>query len=97
MSEVLVLNGPNLGRLGMRQPEIYGTTTYPELVALCEQWGEALGLRVVVRQSNHEGELLDWCMNTSDAEFRRRSPQALGFKGVVEKQCGQQLRRPFKI
>lgn len=44
-----------------------------------------------------EGELLDWCMNTSDAEFRRRSPQALGFKGTVEKQCGQQLRRPFKI
>lgn len=44
-----------------------------------------------------EGELVDWCMNTSDAEFRTRSPQALGFKGVVEKQCGQQLRRPFRL
>jgi 3-dehydroquinate dehydratase-2 len=67
MSEVLVLNGPNLGRLGKRQPEIYGTTTYPELVALCEQWGEALGLRVVVRQSNHEGELLDWLNDAADS------------------------------
>ena len=67
MSDVLVLNGPNLGRLGKRQPEIYGTTTYPELVALCEQWGEALGLRVVVRQSNHEGELLDWLNDAADS------------------------------
>ncbi|MEI2821492.1 MAG: type II 3-dehydroquinate dehydratase [Marmoricola sp.] len=67
MSEVWVLNGPNLGRLGKRQPEIYGTTTYPELVALCEQWGEALGLRVVVRQSNHEGQLLDWLNDAADS------------------------------
>ena len=42
---VLVLNGPNLGRLGRRQPEIYGTTTYDELVALCEGWGRELGVR----------------------------------------------------
>ena len=67
MSEVLVLNGPNLGRLGKRQPEIYGTTTYPELVALCEQWGEALGLSVVVRQTNHEGQLLDWLNDAADS------------------------------
>jgi 3-dehydroquinate dehydratase-2 len=51
----------------MRQPEIYGTTTYPELVALCEQWGEALGLSVVVRQTNHEGELLDWLNQAADS------------------------------
>jgi 3-dehydroquinate dehydratase II len=57
---VLVLNGPNLGRLGRRQPEIYGHTTYAELVALCEGWGSDLGLQVEVRQTNHEGELLDW-------------------------------------
>ena len=67
MSEVWVLNGPNLGRLGKRQPEIYGTTTYPELVALCEQWGEALGLSVVVRQTNHEGQLLDWLNDAADS------------------------------
>jgi 3-dehydroquinate dehydratase-2 len=65
---VLVLNGPNLGRLGRRQPEIYGTTTYDELVALCEGWGRELGLEVEVRQTNHEGELLDWLNEAADSE-----------------------------
>jgi 3-dehydroquinate dehydratase-2 len=63
---VLVLNGPNLGRLGRRQPEIYGTTTYPELVTLCESWGRELGLEVEVRQTNHEGVLLDWLNAAAD-------------------------------
>ena len=65
---VLVLNGPNLRRLGRRQPEIYGTTTYDELVALCEGWGRELGLEVEVRQTNHEGELLDWLNEAADSE-----------------------------
>jgi 3-dehydroquinate dehydratase-2 len=65
---VLVLNGPNLGRLGRRQPEIYGHTTYDELVALCEGWGRDLGLEVEVRQTNHEGELLDWLNAAADEE-----------------------------
>lgn len=63
---VLVLNGPNLGRLGRRQPEIYGSTTYAELVARCEDWGRGLGLEVEVRQTNHEGELLDWLNAAAD-------------------------------
>jgi 3-dehydroquinate dehydratase II len=63
---VLVLNGPNLGRLGRRQPEIYGSTTYDELVAACEEWGRDLGLDVEVRQTNHEGELLDWLNLAAD-------------------------------
>ena len=63
---VLVLNGPNLGRLGRRQPEIYGRTTYDELVGLCEGWGRDLGLEVEVRQTNHEGELLDWLNEAAD-------------------------------
>ena len=58
--KVLVLNGPNLGRLGRRQPEIYGTATFDELTQKCVEWGRALGVDVVVRQTNHEGELLDW-------------------------------------
>lgn len=66
MSRVLVLNGPNLGRLGRRQPEIYGTTTYAELVEMCESWGSGLGLEVEVRQTNHEGELLDWLNEAAD-------------------------------
>jgi len=64
--KVLVLNGPNLGRLGRRQPEIYGHTTYHELVELCVDWGRDLGLEVEVRQTNHEGELLDWLNTAAD-------------------------------
>lgn len=63
---VLVLNGPNLGRLGRRQPEIYGTTTYDELAERCRRWGAELGLEVEVRQTNHEGELLDWLNSAAD-------------------------------
>ena len=66
MTRVLVLNGPNLGRLGRRQPEIYGSTTYAELAELCVEWGAALGLEVEVRQTNHEGELLDWLNTAAD-------------------------------
>jgi len=66
--KVLVLNGPNLGRLGRRQPEIYGTTTHDELAALCREWGAELGLEVELRQTNHEGELLDWLNQAADDE-----------------------------
>ncbi|MGN6252808.1 MAG: type II 3-dehydroquinate dehydratase [Marmoricola sp.] len=63
---VLVLNGPNLGRLGRRQPEIYGLTTHEQLVQRCHAWGEELGLDVEVRQTNHEGALLDWLNTAAD-------------------------------
>jgi 3-dehydroquinate dehydratase-2 len=63
---VLVLNGPNLGRLGRREPDVYGPTTYADLVALCEQTGAALGLAVQVRQTEHEGELLGWLHEAAD-------------------------------
>lgn len=63
---VWVLNGPNLGRLGRRQPEIYGHTTHAELVDLCVAWGTALALDVEVRQTNHEGVLLDWLNEAAD-------------------------------
>lgn len=66
MRTVLVLNGPNLGRLGRRQPEIYGTTTHAELAAQCVEWGAALGLDVEVRQTNHEGHMLDWLNAAAD-------------------------------
>ena len=64
--KVLVLNGPNLGRLGRRQPEIYGTTTMRDLARLCEEWGSDLGLEVEVRQTNHEGLMLDWLNEAAD-------------------------------
>jgi 3-dehydroquinate dehydratase-2 len=66
MKQVLGLNGPNLGRLGRRQPEIYGSTTHAELADLCVGWGSEVGLEVEVRQTNHEGELLDWLNTAAD-------------------------------
>ena len=65
---VWVLNGPNLGRLGRRQPEIYGTTTHAELAERCRAWGAGLGLAVEVRQTNHEGVLLDWLNAAADEQ-----------------------------
>jgi len=65
-TSVLVLNGPNLGRLGRRQPDIYGTTTHDQLSVLCVGWGRDLGLHVEVRQTNHEGEMLDWLNTAAD-------------------------------
>ncbi|MDH3607214.1 MAG: type II 3-dehydroquinate dehydratase [Acidimicrobiia bacterium] len=59
MKSVLLLNGPNLNLLGSREPEIYGTTTLPELEAMVVEWGRGLGIAVASFQSNHEGALLD--------------------------------------
>lgn len=67
MTAVLVLNGPNLGRLGTREPAVYGSTTHADLVDLCERTGTELGLAVEVRQTDHEGELLGWLHAAADA------------------------------
>lgn len=64
---VLVLNGPNLGRLGRREPDVYGSTTHDELVALIEREADALGLKAVVRQSDNEADLLGWIHAAADA------------------------------
>jgi 3-dehydroquinate dehydratase II len=64
---VLVLNGPNLGRLGRREPEKYGTTTYPELVRLCQETGTGLGLDVEVRQTDAEHQMIGWVHEAADA------------------------------
>lgn len=66
MSTVHVLNGPNLGRLGTREPEIYGTGTYADLVALCERTAEELGVSVVVRQTDDEATLIGWLHAAAD-------------------------------
>ena len=57
---VLVLNGPNLNLLGTREPEVYGSTTLADIEADCASVGQQLGLRVDCRQSNSEGQLVDW-------------------------------------
>lgn len=57
---VYVLNGPNLNLLGTREPEIYGTQTLDDIAGMLEDRGRALGLEIDMRQSNHEGHLIDW-------------------------------------
>jgi 3-dehydroquinate dehydratase-2 len=66
VTNVLVLNGPNLSRLGTREPETYGSTTYAELEALCVRGGAELGLEVTVHQSEHEGRLIEWLHGAAD-------------------------------
>jgi 3-dehydroquinate dehydratase II len=64
---VNVINGPNLGRLGRREPDVYGSTTHEQLATLIEREAIALGLEAVVRQSDNEAQLLDWIHAAADA------------------------------
>ncbi|GGL13458.1 type II 3-dehydroquinate dehydratase [Mangrovihabitans endophyticus] len=66
MTRVYVLNGPNLGRLGSRQVDVYGLTTYRDLVRLCQDTGAGLGLDVEVRQTDAEHEMLAWLHAAAD-------------------------------
>jgi 3-dehydroquinate dehydratase II len=67
MASVLILNGPNLNLLGTRKPEVYGTTTLADVEKLCTDAAAKLGLDVDFKQSNHEGQLIDWIHETGAA------------------------------
>ena len=66
MNKVLVLNGPNLGRLGSREPEVYGSATFADLKATVEDAAAQLDLQVDVRQTNEEAELVAWLHEAVD-------------------------------
>lgn len=68
--QVLVLNGPNLGRLGSREPDVYGATSYAGLVETCQALGKELGFDVDVRETNDEGEMIRWLHEAADGSVR---------------------------
>ena len=63
---VYVLNGPNLGRLGRRQVDVYGATSYADLAAMCERAGKELGLDVLAKQTDAEHEMIAWLHAAAD-------------------------------
>lgn len=63
---VLILNGPNLNRLGKRQPEIYGSTTLADIETQLQLQAKELGITISCKQSNHEGELVEWIHEAAD-------------------------------
>ncbi|MBD8037014.1 type II 3-dehydroquinate dehydratase [Solibacillus sp. A46] len=66
--KLLILNGPNLNRLGMREPEIYGAETLDDVKVKCEALASSFDASIDFRQSNHEGVLIDWIHEAADTE-----------------------------
>jgi 3-dehydroquinate dehydratase-2 len=94
--KVNVINGPNLGRLGKRQPEVYGSTTHDDLVALIEGEAAALGLDVSIRQSDSEAELLGWIHQAADdGEPVVLNAGALTHTSVALRDACAELRAPL--
>ncbi|MDM4718511.1 type II 3-dehydroquinate dehydratase [Micromonospora sp. WMMA1363] len=93
---VYVLNGPNLGCLGTRQPAVYGGTSYADLVELCERTGRGLGLDVTVRQTDAEHELLGWLHRAADEEAAVvLNPAAWSHYSIALRDACAMLRAPL--
>ncbi|WP_026875863.1 type II 3-dehydroquinate dehydratase [Jiangella gansuensis] len=95
-TRVLVLNGPNLGRLGSREPDVYGDTSYAGLVERCGKAGAALGLDVEVRQTDDEAELVGWLHSAADdATPVVLNPAAFTHYSYALRDACAQLRAPL--
>jgi 3-dehydroquinate dehydratase-2 len=94
---VLVLNGPNLGRLGAREPAIYGDATYDDLVTTCTAAGERLDLAVEVRQTDDEARFVGWLHEAADgaADALVLNPAAWTHTSVAIRDAAAQLPVPF--
>ena len=93
---IYVLNGPNLNLLGSREPHIYGTTTLDDVRGLCEARATALGHAIVFRQTNHEGELIDWVQEArTEAAALVLNPAGYGHTSVALLDALQTLAVPI--
>lgn len=96
MTTVQVFNGPNLGRLGRRQPEVYGSTSYEDLVRLIEGEALELGLSVAVRQTDSEAQLLEWLhVAADDADPVILNAGALTHTSIALRDACAELRAPL--
>ncbi|GAA0625912.1 type II 3-dehydroquinate dehydratase [Sporichthya brevicatena] len=96
MSAVWVLNGPNLGRLGSREPDVYGSMDHAGLVTACQETGKELGLSVEVRQTDDEAELVRWLHEAADAAIPViLNPAAFTHYSYAVRDACAQLRAPL--
>jgi 3-dehydroquinate dehydratase-2 len=94
--KVLVLNGPNLGRLGSREPDVYGATTFADLAEICRKTGVELGLDVEVRQTDDEAELVGWLHAAADEAIPVvLNPAAFTHYSYALRDACAQLRAPL--
>ena len=98
MTHLMIINGPNLNLLGVREPHIYGSTTLAAVEASCRQFADYLGVSLVCHQSNHEGALVDLIQSargTMDAIIL--NPAAYSFTSVAMFDALKTFEGPIKI
>ncbi len=96
MSAVWVLNGPNLGRLGSREPDVYGAVDFAGLVTACQAAGKDLGFEVEVRQTDDEAELVGWLHEAADGSIPVvLNPAAFTHYSYALRDACAQLRAPL--
>lgn len=94
--KVLVLNGPNLARLGTREPEIYGSTTWPQLQQLVTEYAASHGVEADVRQTDSEAELIGWLHEAADTAVPVvLNPAAFTHYSYGVRDAAAQLRAPL--
>src|SRR5436853_6404125 len=93
---IFVLNGPNLNLLGMREPEIYGSDTLDDIAGRLEDRAKGLGLAIDMRQSNHEGHLIDWLHEAQAREAKAvlLNAGALAHTSLAPSDAGRAGRTP---
>ena len=95
-STVYVLNGPNLNLLGVREPQLYGSTTLAQVEQLCRRVAGELGLGCEFRQTNHEGVMVDWVQEARErAAAIAINPAGLSFRSIALLDALKTLEQPI--